>query len=381
MKKLLLALALLTVIAMNPAVAAAVDYGGIGGRPANPQTDNPRSTSIFIYTLKPGDTHRDGVEVFNNTGSEKTITIGEVDSALTSDGAFTCAQEAANKIDVGSWITLSSDTVTVPSGTSRVVDFTITVPTDAGVGEHDGCITMQDASKTDSSSKSGVIVSFRSAIRVAITIPGKIVKSVSVTKIDLKQNSTDAAKYTIQPYLYNAGNVSVDTTLTTKLISFLGTTVESQDATYPILPSSTATWNFDFTHPFWGGIYRADTTITYNSNVADGIGAKNGTKITTDNKSSRYVVIPPTFLAGAVELIIVLVLIASIFLLIRKLRHRHTVARHWHSYSVVHGDSLHGIAKHHHISWKRLATANKLKAPYHLEPGQKIKIPPTTNKG
>ncbi len=32
----------------------AIEYGGFGGRPAYPRADNPRTESIFLYTLEPG---------------------------------------------------------------------------------------------------------------------------------------------------------------------------------------------------------------------------------------------------------------------------------------------------------------------------------------
>lgn len=34
--------------------AEAIEYGGFGGRPAYPRTDNARTESVFIHTLEPG---------------------------------------------------------------------------------------------------------------------------------------------------------------------------------------------------------------------------------------------------------------------------------------------------------------------------------------
>jgi LysM repeat protein len=41
------------------------------------------------------------------------------------------------------------------------------------------------------------------------------------------------------------------------------------------------------------------------------------------------------------------------------------------------GDTLQGVAKDFDASWKTIAKLNKLKAPYHIEVGQKLKIPAT----
>lgn len=64
---ILIAVILLTII--SPVQAA--ETGGIGGKPANPRSDNPRTESIFVYELKPGETTKDAVEIYNNTDEQK----------------------------------------------------------------------------------------------------------------------------------------------------------------------------------------------------------------------------------------------------------------------------------------------------------------------
>jgi hypothetical protein len=108
MKKIIASTLLTLAISLVPISAMAVEYGGVGAKPANPRSDNPRSSSIFIYELKPGQTYNDGVEVFNSTEQDRTIELTAVDSILASDGAFSCAQNAESKVDVGKWITASS---------------------------------------------------------------------------------------------------------------------------------------------------------------------------------------------------------------------------------------------------------------------------------
>lgn len=376
MKKIILSTLLAFVISLIPVATMAVEYGGVGGRPANPREDNPRSSSIFIYELEPGQTYDDGVEVFNNTDQDRTIELAAVDSVLANDGAFSCAQNSESKVDVGKWITLDSETVTVAAGKSKVVNFTVTVPEDASVGEHSGCVTIQDTQKQASPEQGGVVLTFRSAIRVAVTIPGDIVKAVTVSNVGLQRNAEDANLFTIQPAVVNTGNVSLDTKLTVRLVSLFGTTVDSKDATYPVLPASTAKWNFDVNKPFWGGFYRADVTAAYNGNTEDVLGEESNNNEVTSSKSSTYVFIDPSPVALAIELGLLVLIGLLVALLIRKLRHRRHVQQHWTHYTVRDGDSLQKIAKHHGVSWKKLATANKVRAPYHLEPGTKLKVPP-----
>jgi len=377
MKKIIASTLLTLAISLVPISAMAVEYGGVGAKPANPRSDNPRSSSIFIYELKPGQTYNDGVEVFNSTEQDRTIELTAVDSILASDGAFSCAQNAESKVDVGKWITLKSNSVSVPAGKSKVVDFTVSVPKDADVGEHSGCVTVQDSKKQSSSESGGVVLTFRSAIRVAVTIPGKIVKAVSVKDVSLQQNKDDVNLYTIQPAVINTGNVSLDTALNVKLISLIGATVESKNATYPILPKSTARWSFDVNKPFWGGLYRAEVTANYNGNTSETLGVDTGSNKITSSKSSGYVFVSPSPIAAIVELALLVAVIILSALLVRKLHHKRKVQKQWVNHTVQEGDSLQKLAKHYNVSWKKIATANKIRAPYHLESGTKIKVPPS----
>lgn len=47
----------------------------------------------------------------------------------------------------------------------------------------------------------------------------------------------------------------------------------------------------------------------------------------------------------------------------------------WHIYLVKAEDTIQSIATEHNLSWKKLANANHLKAPYTLAAGDEIKVP------
>ena len=138
---ILVALMATTAFASN---ALAMGYGGIGGRPAYPRPDNPRTESIFIHTLDPGVVQKDGILLVNNTEKQKTLQVYAVDSMVSSGGAFACRQMTEPKNDVGNWIKLKKSEVTLNSKANEIVPFTITVPQNAGVGEHNGCIRSEE---------------------------------------------------------------------------------------------------------------------------------------------------------------------------------------------------------------------------------------------
>jgi WxL Interacting Protein, peptidoglycan binding domain/LysM domain len=375
MKKLRLLAALLTVsVTMSmPAVAFAVGYGGVGGRPAHPQTDNPRTKSIFIYALKDGRSASDGVTIYNNTNKRQTISVVPVDSVLSSGGSFACAQNSEPKKDVGAWIKLQTSEVTLSANSSKTVPFTVTVPQNADVGEHDGCIAIQADSATKPTSKSGVLLSFRSAIRVVVTIPGKIVKKLTLNSIGIDHLKND--DYVISPVAQNEGNVSLDTDVQIKLASIFGPTIGTKGGTYPVLPRSKATWNFEYKHPFWGGWYHAYTTATYNSNPTAELGVDQGASKTVKLTSTVFFV-APTGWGGLIEALIVLALVAAGWFFLKKQRDIRHIREHWIDYKAKKDDDIKSVAAAHHTSWKKLVRVNKIKPPYDLHKDQKLKVPP-----
>lgn len=362
-----------------PSSALAVEYGGVGGRPANPRADNPRSKSIFIYSLKGGETTTDAVRIYNNTSTPRTIEVYAVDSALATGGAFTCAQQAEKSKDVGNWIALTANRVTVAANGHEDVPFTVTVPRNADVGEHDGCIAIEDASaNAPRQEQSGVVLGFRSAIRVAITVPGQIVKKLSISQVRFSHLPNGDIE--VAPVVQNDGNVSLDTALHTRLASVLGTSHEYDNGTSPVLPRSKATWNFTIPRPFWGGWYQARVTASYSHNTAVGLGERDSSAPKVISSQTGWIFVMPKPVALAIELAVLAVMGLAVWWLLRHHRQRRTVKRHWSTYRVRSGDTVVSIAKAHGISWKYLARANKLRAPYHLEAEQQLKVPAKDRK-
>ena len=376
MRRLYLSVAVIATILLGiPAVVSAVDYGGIGGRPAHPQADNPRTQSIFIYQLEPGHHVTDGVQVFNSTQQSQTVSVYPVDSVISSDGAFACAQEVEARKDVGSWITLDQSSVTLAPNSSQEVPFTVAVPVNAGVGEHDGCIAIQSAADTSSASHDGVALSFRSAIRVVVTVPGQINKQLTLAGVALGGLQKDGS-YRVTPTARNDGNVSLDTTVKVQLVSAIGTTAASAQGTYPVLPHSEASWNFELKRPFWGGLYRALVTVSYNGNNNTELGQQQNVDTVTKQLYSSYFIAIPMPLALVAELVVfVLILAGIVWLISRHKRSRH-VRRHWKTYDLEAGDTLESLAQDFHVSWRKIAQVNKLKPPYNLHKGEKLKLPP-----
>ncbi len=238
----------LVVLGMSFSVSA-IEYGGFGGRPAFPREDNARTESIFIHTLEPGITQKEGVKVVNNTQEKKTFLIYGSDSTPSTDGAFACKQFLEEKKDVGTWIELSKNEVTLDPGTNQVIPFTITVPKNASVGEHNGCILIQEKKDAPAEDQAGMSLSVRTGIRVALTIPGDLERKLEIAGFTLDRTETG---FTLHPQVKNTGNVSIDADARVTTRYFFGPILIKHGGQYPILRGDTSDWSFEIKHPFWG---------------------------------------------------------------------------------------------------------------------------------
>lgn len=360
----------LLVSVLPTAVMAA---GSIGGRPALPRENEPRSQSIFIHTIKKGETVTDKVLVSNNSDQTETVILYAVDAIPSNTGAFTCKQKAEPVADTGKWISLERQQVQLKPGESDIIDFSIQAPQTADVGEHNACIVLE--SKGDEGEVNGNLrIRTRSAIRVALTIPGTLHREVGIDSYTVTVNNY-RQQYVIM--LQNTGNVSADTDVSVRLKSLFGETIYHNEGQYPILPGNKLELSFsNDKSPFFGGWYVAEASVTYDENAAKW-GTQSAGSLKEVNAGTKVVFIMPHPLA-------LLLIIAALgltgwavaYLMLRRQRERH-IADRWVSYRVKEGDTLTELAVATGAGWKQIARANGIKAPYVLKTGQVIRIPKT----
>ena len=70
---------------------------GIGSRPANPDSNNPRTQSIFIYQLNRGASKSDQLTITNGLTEQANIEVYAVDGTVTATGDMTCKQQVEAK--------------------------------------------------------------------------------------------------------------------------------------------------------------------------------------------------------------------------------------------------------------------------------------------
>lgn len=356
---------------------SALDYSSIGGRPAYPQEGNARTESIFVHTIEPGETASDGVLLLNNSNAEKTLRVYAVDSINSSDGAFACAQASDEKVSVGAWTTLMASEVTLAAGETQVVPFTIAVPLDASVGESNGCIVIQEK-KAETEQQSGINFSFRTGIRIAVTIPGDIVRSIQIESFD--HTVAENGIHQLNISTLNSGNVSVDTTIATHVQSLFGTALFDQNGDFPVLRDQSAQWHFELPASFWGGWYRGTLTVSYDASQEASIGVHTNAAQKVLLANTQWFFVAPSQNGMMIEigiLIAVLIVVVAVWIVMHQRKMMRTT---WVPYVVKEGEDIQRIASDHAVAWKVLARGNALRAPYAVSAGKALRVPPTSKK-
>lgn len=349
--------------------ARAIESANIGVLPANPRADNPRTNSIFVFEVKPGASAKDGVKVVNNSNETKNILLYAVDAQNSSDGAFACAQKADEQTGVGQWTKLTKTRVTLAPNSTEIVPFTLTMPANADVGEHNGCIAVQEDVPATQDDSSGIVLSFRSALRVAVVVPGDI--SAKLGFVDIIRETT-AQKVRVSPIVKNDGNVSVDASIDVRLVNIFGSEAAQAGGTFVVLSDQESRFNFELDRPFWGGWYQQKVSARYSPlrlTAADPAAAQ------TTAADPEWVFVGPTPAALLVELGILALLIGGAAYVLWRRQQQKLLAARTDIYIVEAGDNLQSIATEVNANWRRLAKLNQLKPPYALAPGQEIKVP------
>lgn len=354
------------------ALAHAASSGGIGGRPANPVADNPRTQSIFIYSLDVNQIKDDQVLVSNNSDTIQTVSFYAVDGVVTNTGAYTCKQKSEASVDAGEWVKLSKNQLTLNPGSSEKVDFKVTVPSNASVGEHSACIVFQN--DNDEGEVTGSVrLRTRQAIRMSVTVPGDLQRTIAISAFSVN-NDQNIQKYSLS--LKNTGNVSADVNTLVTMKDLFGGVIYKGGGQYPVMRDQKLDLVLDNNNlPFWGGWYVTQAEISYDKKAGSfGVPDLKQDLVTTSSKPVTVFVTPSIWalVIYAAALMLIIAIIARPF--VKRWLNKRRV-KNWRYYIVREGDTIQSIADLRNISWNKLARINGLKAPYVLSVGSKLFVP------
>lgn len=230
----------------------AIEYGMLGGKPANPDPNVENSVSWFIYKLNAGEAKDDAVKILNLFENDLDVLVYAADTTTSSGGGFALEQFSEPKDEVGSWVKFYSEAVPEyftalfnkkekkisafcklnrddldkefsdlagKAGKIKISDenfssfenwckgkdsvelkmkakeqkdipFVISVPEKADVGEHTGGILIQKKAVEDTAGAGGssVKLTTRVGVRIYQIVPGEIVRKITIEDFRIVKN-------------------------------------------------------------------------------------------------------------------------------------------------------------------------------------------------
>jgi LysM repeat protein len=363
MKKAKVLVLFLSLLFVLPLSVGAIGTGGIAAYPANPSPDNDLTKSWFIYGLGPGESKEDAVIIRNDTGEDQSLTVYAVDSTTNNVGGFALEKESDNRDNIGKWIEFIDETeFDLISGESREVKFKITIPPDASVGEHSGGIMAQKGlTEEQKNLKGGFIITTRLGVRIYETVPGEIIKKVNIAGFEYIFDE-GRSKYRFTVKVNNDGNVTMEPKIKLYIKDVFFGKGDREIETSPLVPrQGEIRADLETGKPKMG---KFEVTAVLEYEGVDG-----NLIIESYPQKITFWVIP----WGEILVVGLIILVNVIFFLTSFLLKRRE-KKHHREYIVKVGDDLESIAKEFGMNWKRLAKLNKIKAPFKIKEGEKIKI-------
>ena len=269
-----------------------------------------------------GASKSDQLTITNGLAEQADIEVYAVDGTVTATGDMTCKQQVEEKKDAGNWVKLVKSEVALAPGASTNVDFAVTVPDKADVGEHNACLVIQRKADPAAAKKGGIQLQTRQAVRMAVTIPGNIYRDVTIDKFAVDNNSKQLYNIAIK----NSGNVSADVDVKLVVRDMLGNVVYQNGGEYAAIAEQIRQFRYESNlQPFWGGKYRAELSIAYNKKAGEWGVSKNSVDLTTKKVEPIELFFWPApgawaIIIGAIAVVIVAVWRAIV--LVKKRRKR-----------------------------------------------------------
>lgn len=152
--------------------------------PTGGDATNPAERSNFSYDVAPGSTVQDKVTLWNNGNAERTFEIYARDAYTTTNGGIDLLTKEQRSKDLGAWVKLDRELVTIPAHKGIVIPFTLTVPADAVPGDHDAGIVASLATSAGASSVTGVNVEHRVGVRMYTRVSGPLTPALVLEDVD-----------------------------------------------------------------------------------------------------------------------------------------------------------------------------------------------------
>jgi hypothetical protein len=233
-----LALPVLLVAAAAPGAQAA-DNGTWSVYPK--QNKEASARAAFVYSVAASQQVKDQVVVKNSSDQPLSLRLYPADAFnAAGGGGFGLKLESDTQTDVGTWVTLAKQNITLAPGKSEKVNFTMAVPRNATPGDHIGGIVAVNKA-VEGTPDGGVTVALKRAVgsRIYARVQGPLSPAVNITNIQVEMThqaqipflQTGSAQITYTAV--NTGNVRINADQGLLITGLFGQVIAQ-----PILPKA-----------------------------------------------------------------------------------------------------------------------------------------------
>lgn len=226
---------------------------------------NPLTESYFIFDSKPGTVITSRVRVTNSGTATGSAILYPVDATTgQTSGAVYLNQNDPRK-DVGAWVKLGVQQVTLNPGQSQVVSYQVTIPNTVRPGQHLGGIVAENLAQSSSPQSTSAIqikVKNLTIVAVQVNLPGTPIEQLVGTGVQAGgQNSYQQ----LLLGLSNTGTVMLKPEGTLQVIDAQGQVVKNMSLKLDtFLPQTAINYPVAITgKALDAGDYQATLTLTY----------------------------------------------------------------------------------------------------------------------
>lgn len=155
-------------------------------QPVSSDSSKPATQSYFVINARQGTLVQEQIRVTNVGKAEGTVKLFPVDTQTGETGGIIYLSQAQH--DIGSWITLAAQQLTLSPGQSQVVPFQIAIPQKVRPGPHIGGIAalgavQQGSTTTINKSHFQINTQQQAIIAVELNLPGPQTEQLVATGI------------------------------------------------------------------------------------------------------------------------------------------------------------------------------------------------------
>lgn len=205
--------ALTAALIAAPVAAVAAEDSPITWAVTPADENGPDGRRVVDLEVDPGQSVTEHLAVRNLSEREATFTLGASDGYYTATGRFTMLPQSRESVDAGTWVVIEPS-ITLAANETRVVPFTITVPSNATPGDHAAGVAASVRSAGTDGEGAQVGVDSRVGFRLSVRVTGELVPALAVEGVQAAYeppwNLFAPGRVDISYEVTNTGNTALD---------------------------------------------------------------------------------------------------------------------------------------------------------------------------